>query len=370
MIEITSSEFSGMRVEERMRVFRSGSIKTRMSPRERLLMMLMFGRPRTAIPGVLAFALGVAYVQDEFSMRAAAIAFLMFMCAFLANMLNTWTDVEEDIRNLPGRVYLLSAYGFRELKWTTHAICVLMLAVAATLGLPALIGMLCCMFVIYQYSVRPVLAKKRPIVGLIMFSQAVLLPFLMGSVVEPDAAFVFVIWDYITGHATVPEAQRAVRFLGMAGFLFVWFVAKGMYKNIPDYHGDRDAGVRTSASVFPTRRSAALAAAAATIAAYLLLVPLILLGYEEPVVALSLLWLVPVSWNCCRLVRADSTAMSNQCLGLDMIISTGFVATLLCLVQPAVHSFVLIALGFVIIIASDLLKIDTRRRDDVAHEAN
>jgi 4-hydroxybenzoate polyprenyltransferase len=141
-----------------------------------------------------------------------------------------------------------------------------------------------------------------------------------------------------------------------------------VFKNVPDYDGDLAAGVRTSATVCRSRRSAALAATAATIAAYLSLVALVALRLERTRILIALLWLVPVVVNCVRLVRARDGASGNRVLRTDMLISTAFLASLLLSVAPTAGSAGMVIVGGLVLAASDLLGLDSRRQVDVTRE--
>ena len=50
-------------------------------------------------------------------------------------------------------------------------------------------------------------------------------------------------------------AWQSWRYLAMWFFLTLWFMAKGTFKNVPDYDGDLAAGIRTSATQCRSRRS-------------------------------------------------------------------------------------------------------------------
>ena len=161
-------------------------------------------------------------------------------------------------------------------------------------------------------------------------------------------------------------AWQSWRYLGMWLFLTLWFMAKGCFKNVPDYSGDRAAGLRTSATVFATRRDAALAAAVATGAAYLSLGVLVAAGFERPAILGALAWLFPVMGNCARLVRAEDPSAGNDVLRADMALSTGFIATLLLLVDPRPVNVALAVGAGLVILGSDLVGLDSRRRQDAS----
>lgn len=215
--------------------------------------------------------------------------------------------------------------------------------------------------------------KEHPVLGLWVFAQAVVFPFLFGFATEPAAmhqALLALLGLSTGGAAPSPELVfLSHRYLGMLIFLTFWFMAKGAYKNVPDFYGDLAAGVQTSATVCGTWRRAALVTTVATVGAYLSLAILVGLGLESPRLFYALVWLAPVTWNCCRLIRAGDGTKGNECLKIDMLLSSGFIGTVLLLVSPCWESMAVVALGALILFGSDFLSIDSRRREDIPANA-
>jgi 4-hydroxybenzoate polyprenyltransferase len=162
-------------------------------------------------------------------------------------------------------------------------------------------------------------------------------------------------------HLTIDSA----RYYGMLAFLLAWFIAKGTFKNVPDFHGDLAAGLRTSATVLGTWRKAAIVTMTVTLTAYLSLALLVYFGLESPQLLFALLWLIPVTWNCLRLIRAEDGAIGNDCLKVDMLISSGFMASVLLLLSWRWENILVILCSGLILVGSDWLNLDSRRRKDV-----
>ncbi len=340
---------------------------------ERLRTLIMLGRPRTCVPGLLAFALGYSYTGAPPSARMALGAVLALSIGFSANLHNVATDLYEDSRNLPGRVVLLAKIGSRLLVRVCRSLGVVMVLAAAALGAYFAVFMGLAVVGLHQYSSPPVRSKGRPILGLWVFAQAVVFPFLFGWTTNPGRmleTLLAAMTAPLRGVAPPPaaEAWQSWRYLAMWFFLTLWFMAKGTFKNVPDYDGDLAAGIRTSATQCGSRRAAARVASALTVAAYASIAAPVALGLEAPRVLLALVWLVPVIANCVRLVRAEDGATGNVVLRADMLISSGFIATLLLLVAPRPESVVMVVLGAAIIAASDRLELDSRRDADVMGE--
>jgi 4-hydroxybenzoate polyprenyltransferase len=359
--------FQRLSVPDMVRLVRS-TPEVPVSWRERWIILLMLGRPRTCVVGMLTFVLGMEYAGGGFTLPMVVGAILSTLGGFLANLGNTYTDLQEDCRNLPGRVLQLARFGYRRMFWTLAILNTAMLVTAALINLYCVAFMAVALVLVHEYSFGPLRAKDRPLVGLLVFAQVVSYPFLSAATIEPRADLLHALLPSLglLPASLSPElAHQAHRLLGMWAFITLWFTAKGMFKNVPDYHGDRAAGLRTSATIFSSWRNAAVAATVATVLAYLSLGGLVALGLERPVLLLALLWLAPVTWNCLRLIRADGGASGNLYLKTDMILSVGFIASVLLLASPRWQSVAAIAVGGLIIFGSDLLRVDSRREADL-----
>lgn len=363
------AEVSAVRASELISLVRRGG-RIEATRGERLRTLIMLGRPRTCVPGLIAFALGYSYTGAPPSARMALGAALALSVGFSANLHNVATDLYEDSHNLPGRVVLLAKVGARTLIRVCRGLSAVMVLGALALGAYFTVFMGLAVVGLHQYSSPPIRSKGRPILGLWVFAQAVVFPFLFGWTTAPGRmleTLLAAMTAPLRGVAPPPaaEAWQSWRYLAMWFFLTLWFMAKGTFKNVPDFDGDRAAGIRTSATECGTRRAAALVASGATIAAYLSLAVPVALGLEAPRVLAALVWLVPVVINCMRLVRAEDGAKGNTIMRTDMLISSGFIATLSLLVAPRPEGIAIVVLGAAILFGSDLLELDSRRDADV-----
>lgn len=336
---------------------------------ERLRILVMLGRPRTCVPNLLAYALGVSYTGAAPSVRTLVGALLACSIGFSANVHNAAVELEEDSRNLPGRVLLIAKFGHKRLMRFWVVLVSMMMLSAILLGRYFTIFMALAIVGLHQYSAPPVRSKGRPLLGLWVFAQTVVFPFLFGWTTEPGMMLETLISSVVAplrGQTPPPAdaAWQSYRYLAMWFFMTLWFMAKGAFKNVPDFDGDRAAGVRTSATEFRTRRRAALAVTGATAIAYSSLAGNVVLGLERPRVLLALAWLVPVTANCIRLVRAEDGASANTVLRADMWLSTGFLTSLLLLVAPTAPSVVMALAAGAMLFGTDLLGLDSRRVAD------
>lgn len=346
----------------------------------RLIALIMLGRPRTCIPGYITFMLGACYNEVGFSSKFVLAALLSFLIGFSSNLHNAYTDIEEDVNNLPGRIYVLAKYGYNSLFRTLIFLDALMLLLSFFLGTYFIIFMVLAIVGLQQYSFPPYRTKTKPFIGLWVFSQAVVFPFIFGWVIRPEPLNKVAIppvffgaesWALINWIPAVltssgdPIVVAGQKYLGMYVFLTLWFMAKGLYKNVPDYHGDKLAGIRSSATIFDSQMKAAFFASAATLFVYLLIPVFVWQGSLQPNALYALLWLIPVVISCGNLIRSKSQREGNKCLKMDMLISIGFIVTVLLLQFPTALSLSYAAGGIIILVVSDLLNMDSRRSKDV-----
>ncbi|WEV28954.1 UbiA family prenyltransferase [Streptomyces sp. 71268] len=313
----------------------------------------MLGRPRTCVPGNLAFALGWAAAGGTVSPAFFLGLFMSLVYGLMANLYNAYTDLAEDSRNLPGRVWLVLRMGHRRTLWIGHAASGTLIVLTLPYGGVQLLPLMLLLLVgAHQYSFRPLRLKDGPVVGLLAFSLAVFGPFLLGAFGAPG------------GRHDLSGSTWA-----LFGFLVVWFSAKGMVKNLPDFEGDREAGLRTSATVFATRAAAARAATAMTLVGYLSPAVFVAVGLLPPRDLWALVWTVAALVQCRAMARATERARANAVLKVDMLLSTAFLASVLLLHSPGWVPVTGVALGVALLFGSDLLALDSRRRTDVTTPA-
>lgn len=322
----------------------------------RVRALVALGRPRTCTVCALAFVFGAAE-GGTLGLSAVVGAVIALLVPFIGNVHNAGADLDEDAANLPGRAALLDALGAAPLRRAVRVSVVVIVAVCALLGLwSALVGLGYAAGLL-QYSAPPVRAKRRPIIGLFVFSQVVALPYVHGVVTAGADE----------GWARFDVSRPVALLVTQWVFLTTWFTAKGMVKNIPDRAGDLAAGVQTSATLASSPRAAARAALVATGAAYLV-APVALAWGRDPAwpLALLVLWAPIAIANVARMLPADGAA-ANGVLKTDMAVSVGFLVSV-CLVTHPTAGVVALVVGLVLLIpAADLADLDSRRARDLPH---
>ncbi|QLL08078.1 UbiA family prenyltransferase [Mycobacterium vicinigordonae] len=317
-------------------------------PAGRLAQFVAFSRPRTCIPGMLGFYLA-SVVAGGVSPLALIVGMVVsYHIAAIANLYNIYTDISEDNENIPTRVYELSRYGRDRLLRHTHLLAAFNFLLSllvnpwfAGLTFLALVG---CQ----QYSFRPLRMKARARIGILYFANAVAYPY-VSAVLASDFKL---------------EALTDRRYCALALYLFVWFCAKGLTKNVPDYQGDKRVKVTTSATLSATRRRAAMIAAVATIVVYGAVVLPVTFGFLAPKYLLALIWLPVACFQAWRLVHTVDQKSSNDMLRDDMFVSVGYLSTLILIERISVVSVTVVVAGVAIMLITDRLRLDTRRTED------
>jgi 4-hydroxybenzoate polyprenyltransferase len=343
----TLDEFLRLAPEEMVAVARSSASRP-VPAATRLRVLFHLSRPRTWPASLLTYALGAHFAGADLSWRVVVGGVVSMLIVLAANVLNAFSDLDEDARNLPGRVYLVAQLGYASLFRVGLATTALLFVLGASVSGAFFVTVLFAALGLAQYSFPPVRAKERPILGLLVFAQALGFPLILGWYAASDSA-----------------AGLDRELLGMWVFLTVLWIAKGMFKNVPDFYGDVAAGITTSATVFGSWRRAAIVAAGGTFLAYGLYAAEVAAGYLPGRAALALVWLPVSLWSCRRLIEVDDPAAGNAVLKLDMIISCCLLASIVLLVAPTPTTALAAGVSVLLFLLADLFRLDSRRNQDV-----
>lgn len=303
-------------------------------------------RPRTCLVSVLAYVFGMEVTNGVWSTRPAIGIAVTILVPAIANLHNAFTDVVEDEENLPGRARLVRAAKPERLRATVILGLFIIVSAGSYMGLSQLIFAATGSLLLIAYSAPPIRAKARPILGLLVFSLVIAFPFLAGTSVTDS----WLEWRN-------PWTFSTVCWLVC---LIVFFVAKGLVKNVPDFHGDKSAGLRTSATVMNSPVQAALLAVGGTWFAYAL-IPVTIFVTDSPVrMYLVVPWIMVACWHVTRLLRSESPAYLNTVLKWDMVVTV--VTLSLLAVTPRVSMVAWAAVGgcALILLAADIIRRDSR----------
>jgi 4-hydroxybenzoate polyprenyltransferase len=237
------------------------------------------------------------------------------------NLLNAYTDQEEDLINLPHRVAMLDRVGEKNLIAVTVAL--YGAATLLTLTMPFWYKgiYIISAFDAIVYSLPPLRLKGGPISSLVSFAGAVFLPAVGAWTLEKDIA------------STPPVIL-------LLGYIFLTYCT---LKNIPDYDGDRLAGLRTSATIFSTKKEASYAATALLLSPYPLLVALTSLRVIEAKFNVLLLFLPAIVYISYGVIKADTYEEHEKFHTLGLIYMLALLVLTLLIIAPTLNTVGLIA---------------------------
>lgn len=286
----------------------------------RLLDLVKLARPRTWFFIVFSYVIGWLLSGAALSGKFVVGLTISLIGVVNVNLLNAYTDQEEDLINLPHRVAMLDRVGEKNLIAV-----IAVLYGAATLLTVAMpfwykVVYIVSAFDAIFYSLPPLRLKGGPISSLVSFAGAVFLPAVGAWTLEND----------------IMSTPAVIIFLG---YVFLTYCT---LKNIPDYDGDRLAGLRTSATIFSSKKKASYAATALLLSPYPLLVALTSLGIIETKFNV-LLWLLPViGYIAHGIIKAETYEVYERFHTLGLIYVVAFLVSTLLIISPSLNTLGLI----------------------------
>ncbi len=236
-----------------------------------LSIIFRLSRPRTwAFPSI-GFILG--YTLGGSSSFPQLIIGLAVACLVTAstNLVNAYADRREDAVNQPSRVLWIERIGPRGTLAAAIVFYGTASAISISLGPLFMVVLGLGIFNSLFYSLPPLRFKAKPLRSLISFSGAVGIAFLSGM-----------------------SIHGPIDILNPVFWLATYFMLTyGTVKNLPDYQGDKEAGTRTSATVFNEIKNAVLFTGTLLFTPYFLLISLVVTGQLAPTYLLDL-WLALV----------------------------------------------------------------------------
>lgn len=309
-------------------------------------------RPRTLLVGPLSFCVGVYVADHRFDFTVVLGIVMNVLAPLAANAHNAVTDLVEDGKNVPGRLKLVETAGVELLRRIVYVCLGLMLLLSLLMSFALTLLWVFSVVLVLGYSSPRFRLKGRPITGMAVFSMAVTEPYVAGALLGDSW---FTIPDYDSPWPLV---------LGL--FLFCWYFAKGIMKNVPDYAGDKVAGLRTIPVLMPSQHSAAWVAAAATTAVYAAFPVLVLVTAIPDQLACVGLMVLPAAGNMAAMVRARTPVEYNRVGQRDMYVSVVFLGLLLFALRPSAGSALIGLLAVAVLVWTDVSGTDSRARRHLA----
>ncbi|MER5541037.1 UbiA prenyltransferase family protein [Streptomyces sp. NPDC002589] len=309
-------------------------------------------RPRTLLVSPLSYCVGVAVADHRFDLVVLLGVLFHILAPLAANAHNAVTDLVEDGKNVPGRLKLVETAGARLLQRVLYASLGIMLLLSLMISFAQTLLWVFSVFLVLGYSSPRLRLKGRPIIGMAVFSMAVTEPYIAGSLLGDSW------WEVPQYDSYQPVV------LGM--FLFCWYFAKGIMKNVPDYTGDKAAGLRTIPALLPSQLAGAWVAATATSLVYAAFPVLVLLADMPDRLVYVGVMVLPAVANMTSMVRARTPVEYNRVGQRDMYVSVVFLGLLLFGVQPSAGTALIGLVAVAVMAGADLSGTDSRVSHHVA----
>ncbi|MBH5337778.1 UbiA family prenyltransferase [Streptomyces pactum] len=303
-------------------------------------------RPRTLLVTPLSYCVGVAVADHDFDFVVLLGVVFHVLAPLAANAHNAVTDLVEDGENVPGRLKLVETAGVRVLQRIVPISLGIMLLLSLAISLAQSIIWIFSVFLVLGYSSPRFRLKGLPVTGMAVFAMAVTEPFIAGALLADSW------WEVPHYDSYQPVALGA--------FLFFWYFAKGIMKNVPDYAGDKAAGLRTIPALMSSQRSAAWVAAVATTVVYAAFPVLVLVSALPDRLAYVGLMTLPAVANMIAMVRARTQLEYNLVGQRDMYVSVVFLGLLLFAWRPSVGSALIGLLAVAVMVWTDVSGRDSR----------
>ena len=301
-------------------------------------LVVKLARPRTWVFVILAFMIGWSLTGNSFSVNYVIGLVIFVLLVACVNIINAYTDYDEDRINLPQRVKMIEQIGYRRLPYIVATLSIFCFVLSLTMNIIFFIIFIIALFNGLFYSLRPLRFKSNPVLSLVSFSGAVIFPLLGAWVITREflsIPLLFVLLSYS-------------------------FLVYGTVKNLPDYQGDKEAGLKTSATVFSTIKKAITIATFLLLSPYALLVVFVILNTLE-YKFLWLMTLVPfIVLICYRALTQFNTKSLEKVHTYGFFYEVGVLCLTLFLVTNLLYATIIVSITLSSTYAIQKTRFDSR----------
>jgi 4-hydroxybenzoate polyprenyltransferase len=241
------------------------------------------------------------------------------------NIVNAYADRKEDAVNQPARAFWLDQVGDGGVRATAIFCYCSALALSVFLSPLFVAILLLGIFNSVFYSAHPLRFKTHPFTALFSFSAALALPFLGGVSINQTPT----LWNPMLWLVTY--------------FMFTY----GTVKNLPDFAGDKKAGVKTSATIFKNIGDAVAFTGILLFTPYILLVSLVGVGLLNPIYLVSLAMLPMLAFVFQRMRGARNSEQLEHAHTLGYFYAISFVLVTLILSTTTMTAVAVVAVAYV-----------------------
>jgi len=305
----------------------------------KLILILKIARPRTWMFANISY-LFAGLQGNRVVLWQLGLGIVIFsLLTGATNMINAYTDIEEDRINNFFRVKWLTQIGsYNLIKATVIAylsVIVLSLILGPSFTLIVVLAVLDSIF----YSLPPLRFKKHPIISLLSFSGAVGFPFLAGLAIINKIDLYNPVFILLT----------------------LFMMTYGTVKNIPDFIGDKLVGLKTSATIFKNQKSAIIASTVLLTIPYLSLIVFIGLNILDKIYAFSIPLIVfPFCWAYVNL-KTEKREMSERLHTYGFMYAIFFLLYTFLLTYPSITSLTITVIIPLTLFLITKFSIDSRK---------
>jgi 4-hydroxybenzoate polyprenyltransferase len=295
-------------------------------------------RPRTWVFPSISLILGYSLTGAGWArglLLAVAVACLVTAST---NLVNAYADRREDLVNQPSRALWLERVGPRRVLGIAVVLYSAGVIVSAGLGLIFVIILTLGIAISVFYSFPPVRLKADPIRSMVSFSGAVGLPFLAGM-----------------------SLNAALNLSNPFFWLCTYFMfTYGTVKNLPDYNGDKKAGVKTSATIFQDIRSAIIFSSVLLSTPYFLLAGLVMTGLVGTTYLLDLGFALVLFFILRHMWRTQTPEGLEKAHTVGFFYAISFLLFTLVLSSPTVLALVTVVGAYAWTLLVSKVNVDSR----------
>jgi 4-hydroxybenzoate polyprenyltransferase len=296
---------------------------------EKALLVVKLSRPRTWTFAIVSYLFGYMATGTPILWQIFLGGAIFALGTAATNLLNVYTDIEEDAINLPLRTEMMNELGRRKLLYVAVGLYPLILLLSVPFGSLFILVVTLAELDSIGYSLPPLRFKRHPVTALLSFSGAVSLPFLAGLVI-----------------AGASLLNPLLIFLG--SFMFAY----GTVKNIPDILGDIRAGLKTTATASSSLKKAVKTSALFLLIPYVVLFSMVALRILGPGYLMNSVFLPFLAYWALQNSGASNLEMLEQLHSFGFIYAVSFILFNLVLTYPSQLSvgIFVVTLSFILVV--------------------
>ena len=306
---------------------------------EKVVLAIKMGRPRTWTFAVVSYLFGYMSTSSPVLWQVALGSLIFALGTAATNLINAYTDIEEDSVNLPLRAGMIKSFGRENLTKLIIVIYPIILLLSAPFGLTFLLVIGLAVLDSIGYSLPPLRFKRHPAAALISFSGAVALSFVGGLVAAGSS-----ILDPLL--------------LLLGSFMFAY----GTVKNIPDIQGDVKAGLKTTATLSTSIRRTVRISTLLLLVPYVALLGMIMLNVLNSIYLVDFVFLpFLIYWARGNNETSDSAAQESL-HSFGFVYAVSFILSNMVITHPSQTSLLISILSMSFIAIITKAGIDSRQK--------